>query len=296
MANIRTIKRRIKTTKNIAQTTKAMELVAASRMRKAQILANQSKPYADRLIKITRGLMGKIKLKENSKLTPFFNSAKKEGKTAIILITPDKGLAGALVSNFSRYLLKFISMENKKMEDYEFLIYGKKGRNLILKYKGQITAQFDMGMTQPQFDKVSPVIRLATEGYINNQYNRVLLFYTDFINTLSQQPKIVQILPLIKNQYEKTEEITPGKLDYLFEPNPEQVLTDLIPHYLESEIYHALLESYASEQSARMSAMKNATDNANEIISEMTLFYNKARQQVITSEISDIITATLAVS
>lgn len=295
MANIRSIKRRIKTAKNIAQTTKAMQLVAASRMKKAQQQALDNRPYAERLLKVTRGLLGKVDTSNEENLAKYFKINDKGQKTLIILITSDKGLAGGLLSNFSRKLLQFIKNENKTLGDYDFIIFGKKGKDLVVRLGGNITAQFNMGLTQPKFDMVPPVVRLLTEGFKDQKYDRVLLLYTDFINTLSQVPRIMQILPLKSHSEENNQDEVSGKKEYLFEPDPASVLESLLPAYFENELYHALLESYASEQSARMTAMKNATDNANDVIGDLTLFYNKARQQVITSEIADIITATLSV-
>lgn len=298
MANIQKLKRRIKTAKNIAQTTKAMELVAASRMKKAQIQALDSRPYADRLLKVANGLFGRVPIREGSKLNEYFLESEPQGQTAIIFITPDKGLAGALVSNIGRKLLKFINDEGKKIEDYQFIVFGKKGRDLILRLGGNIIAQFDVSMTQPKFEMVPPVVRIFDEGFRTKKFNRVMMLYTHFVNTLSQEPKIVKLLPLSHLKEDTTlgeEKSTIIFQDYLFEPSSEEVLNFLLPHYFEIEVYHIMLEAYASEQSARMTAMKNATDNAMDIISELTLYYNKARQQVITSEISDIVTATMAV-
>lgn len=290
MANIRSIKRRIKTAKNIAQTTRAMQLVAASRMKKAQIAALESKPYAERLLSVTRGLLGRIKDEEENNHLNYFSQKEKKGVEVILIVLSDKGLAGALVTNFARFLLKFIASQNKKVTDYQYLVFGKKGRDLVLRLGGEIIAYFDMGMIQPKFDAVPPVVKIITQGYQEEKFSRVYLSYTDFHNTLNQNPKIIQVLPLSKIDKEDL----PG--EYLFEPNSQEVLTALLPHYFEAEVYHALLESYASEQSARMTAMKNATENAGDIISQLTMYYNRARQQMITSEIADIITATLVVS
>lgn len=295
MANIRSIKRRIKTAKNIAQTTKAMQLVAASRMKKAQQQALDNRPYAERLLRVTRGLLGRVDSLNNENLNKYFQINDRGQKTLLILITSDKGLAGALLSTFARKLIQFIRNENKTISDYDFIIYGKKGKDLIVRLGGNIVAQFNMGLTQPKFDMVPPVARMMTEGFKEEKYDRVLLLYTDFINTLSQLPRVMQILPLKAHTEETISDKSIAVKEYLFEPSPQAVLESLLPSYFENELYHALLESYASEQSARMTAMKNATDNASDVISELTLYYNKARQQVITSEIADIITATLAV-
>lgn len=297
MANIRIIKRRIKTAKNIAQTTKAMELVAASRMRKAQIMASKGKPYADRLINLTSDLLSKTEISEDLPFYHYFNPSKQENsKILILMLTPDKGLAGSLMSNFFRYFGKFILSEKIDLKSTDFMIVGKKGRDYVMRIGGNLKVQFDMGMIQPKFDKVPPLVKYIDDSYRHNVYNQVFLFYTDFINTLNCQPKYLQLLPLKSKINSVTADNNILIKECLIEPSISTILLSLIPHYLESEIYHALLENYASEQSMRMTAMKNATDNANDIISELTLYYNKARQQVITSEISDIITATLAVS
>lgn len=294
MANIRSLKRRIKTSKNIAQTTKAMEMVAASRMKKAQQQALEGRPYSERLSEVTQGLMGKVSVKEGTMLERYFAKKASGEKTVVIVISPDKGLCGGLISSIGKVLTKFLLEEKKPINNFDFITVGKKGRDQVLKLGGNIVGSFDAGMTQPKYETIPSLVLLFNQGFMQKKYGRVMILYTHFINTLSQEPRIIQLLPFLKKDIlEETQK--KGEGDYLFEPAAENVLSDLIPHYLEIEVYHSRLEAYASEQSARMTAMKNATDNAMDIMSELTMFYNKARQQVITSEIADIATATLSV-
>ena len=283
MASLKQIKRRIKTAKNIAQITKAMEMVAASKMKRAQNQALASKPYAAKLYSVTAGLANLPA--ENLHPFLFANKEQQEKQTLFVVIASEKGLCGSLVSNLGRELLTLTEPNNLR-----FITLGKKARDLILRINGQILAHFELGLSQPKFEIVPSVVNIITEKFLHNEVKNVFALYTDFINTMSQKSTIKQLLPVT--------DISPlnsGFTDYLFEPSPAAILDTLLPHYLEMEIYQIILEAYASEQSARMVAMKNATDNASEITQELTLIYNKLRQTAITNEIADIVTASLTI-
>ena len=281
MASLRQIKRRIKTAKNIAQITKAMEMVAASKMKRAQNQALASKPYAEKLYAITGSLVG---IDKEASPPLLANIERAQKNTIFIIVAPEKGLCGSLVSNLGK---EFNSLP--KDSPIHFITIGKKARDLILRINGQILAHFELGLGQPKFEIVPPIVNIITEKFIKGEINKVFSLYTDFVNTIIQRPVIKQLLPV--TGLINSEEVI--KTDFQFEPSPQIVLESLLPHYLEMEIYQIVLEAYASEQSARMIAMKNATDNASEITQELTLVYNKLRQAAITNEIADIVTASL---
>lgn len=279
MARIRLIKRRIKTAQNISQITRAMGMVAASKMKRAQEQTQSLRPYAEKLYQISQSLSQKV----DPRFHPFFK-VKKGGMMLIFLVAPDKGLCGGLVTNLFRQLLNFWPPEKKP---WEFLILGGKAKTLASKFGGEILAQFLMG-TRPKYEMVPPIAKIITEAFLTDQYPEVVACYSHLRNPLIQEVRIKKLLPLV------TEEKESLGFEYLFEPNARELLADLLPHYLETEIYQIILEAFASEQSARMMAMQAATENAQEIIAELTLVYNKERQQVVTLEIADIITAKIA--
>lgn len=276
MAQTKLIKSRMKAAKNISQITRAMQMVSAAKMKKAQNQALLNRNYSGKLFEMTRNLI-KSKDKEN------INNA----KTLYLIITPSKGLCGSLNTNLARKLLE-VTREDR--ENTYFVTIGKKGEQIVSRISNNLLASFDFGITQPKYEQVVPVAKLILEEFNKNTFSRVLVLYADFVNTLVQKPKILQILPINKEEAE-----TSQKIDYLFEPNKSSILTYLIPYYIENQIFQLVLEAYASEQSARMIAMKNATDNAQEVVHDLTLIYNRARQMQITNEINDIATAQMAI-
>lgn len=282
MASSRIIKRRIKSAKNIAQITKAMQMVAASKMKRAQNQAINTRPYASELLTAVNSLRGKV----DPQVHPLLTSSENQTTEAVVLIAPDKGLCGGLVTNLSRVLID-------KNKNTSFIILGKKGRDTALRMGFNIEAYFDLGISQPKYEIVPPIAETIIKGFNCGKFSKVSVVYTKFINTLSQKPTTETILPLSLEKI--LEEQSESFKEYLFEPNANQVLDALLPHYVEMELYQIILESYASEQSARMMAMKNASDNAKEIIGELTLSYNKIRQSLITNEIADIATAAMTV-
>lgn len=285
MASVRAIKRRIKSAKNIAQITKAMQMVAASKMRKAQSQALATRPYASGLYNVVSDLRGKTDINSH----PLMRVAESTEREALIIIAPDKGLCGGLVTNLARSIVK-----GTEKKPYVIAV-GKKGRDATIRLGLEVEAYFEMGISQPKYEIVIPIAQIIIEGFISGKYSKVDIAYTHFENTLSQHPSQRTLLPINISQTSDTEIAKQALSEYLFEPSPETVLESLLPHYVEMEIYQIILESYASEQSARMMAMKNASDNAKDIIGELTLTYNKVRQTLITNEIADIATAAITV-
>lgn len=282
MAGTRQIKRRIKSATNIAQITKAMEMVAASKMRRAQEQAVLSRPYADKLVEMTVDLAERVSPRLHPLLVnPELDQTDLRQKKGVVLITPDKGLCGGLVSNLGK--------EIAALGHCQYVVVGKKGKELVLKLGYRIVAEFDLGLAQPSFDFVIPIARVVTEGFVKGDFGEVLLVYTHFETTLSQHPARRQLLPI---SLLKARE--PGQLEYLFEPSPDDILKAILPHYVEIQLYQVILEATASEHSARMVAMKNANENAAEIVKELRLVFNELRQQQITREIADVVTARMA--
>jgi F-type H+-transporting ATPase subunit gamma len=282
MANIRLIKGRIKTAKNIAQITKAMELVAASKMKKAQHLALSGRLYAGKIYDMVMLLASRVDYAHHPLLT---KPKKLTGKRLVILISSNKGLCGGLNTNLFRFTLGIY-----KDIQADFVTVGKKGADFVVRAKKEIIADFSSGNNFTQF--VAAITELVREKYLANTYDAIDLVYSDFISAINQKPRKKTILPLAIeiSEESKNEDVQ----EFLIEPDVASVFDSLLPHYLENQIRDAILEAEASEHSARMVAMRNATDNANSLTEELTLVYNKARQEKITYEITDLVTARLA--
>ena len=285
MANVKLIKRRIKSAENISQITKAMEMVAASKMKKAQARALNSKPYADKINQAVKILAQNVNRRDN----PLLGNGNPNGITLYILISTNKGLCGGLNTNLFRYLMNKVNREN----NLEFISIGKKGVNFILRWNKKLLADFSE--SSPFLDCVPAVTKLITEDFINGKLAEVVLVYNNFISALRQEPYDKKILPIGKIDKADTSEIEKFN-EFVLEPSGGEVLNSLLPHYLENQIRSAIYEAEASEHSARMMAMKNASDAANDLIGGLTLLYNKARQEKITYEISDIVTARLSIN
>lgn len=278
MAQTKIIKRRIKAAKNISQITRAMQMVAAAKMKKAQTQALVNRNYSVKLFEITRNLI-KDEIKDEN-----------AGKDLYVIVTPNKGLCGSLVTSLTKKILEIITI---KQESAFFINIGKKSEQILGKFSKNIIASFDFSISQPNYAQVIPVAKLVLDEYSSGKYTKVFVLYTNFINTLIQKPSVKQILPIRKEDIQ--EDVVDERIEYLFEPDKNEILNQLIPYYIENQLFQLVLESYASEQSARMIAMKNATDNATEITKELTLIYNRMRQMQITNEINDIATAQLTI-
>lgn len=295
MANTRLIKRRIKTTKNIHQITKAMEMVAASKMRRAQEQATASKPYSGKLQETLRRIA-----QTGSSLWQIHPLLRKNtvGKHVVLLVSSDKGLTGGLATNLFRGTEDFKFSHPEINGGFEFIVVGRKAREYALKTGATITAEFSNLPERLHFTDSLPISRLILDGYKTKKFRKVTIIYMDFISTLIQKVSVNQLLPIeiapeiLAKPEEVIERDVAAHYDYVFEPSPKEILQWLLPYYIEIEIYQTLLEAKASEHSARMVAMKNASDNAKEIMGDLTLEYNKSRQASITSELLDIITAT----
>jgi len=291
VASIREIKRRIKSVKNISQVTRAMQMVAASRMRRAQERALSSRPYAAKAWEILTHLA--VQTGNTEQLHPLLSNRAEIRNIAIILITADKGLAGAYNSNIIRKTSQF--MRDSDHTDAGLITVGRKGRDFMIRFQRKVAAEFADLPPLPSSLDIAPITRLVLDGFLSGEYDEVYLAYTDFINTLVQDPTVRLLLPIrpgdieskVMSEYLSSEGPT-KTVEYLYEPNPAVLLDTLLPRFTELQIYQAVLEARASEESARMVAMRNATDNAKELIDDLTLTYNKVRQGAITKEMLDI--------
>jgi len=296
MANLRDIRRRIKSVKNTAQITRAMQLVAAAKMKKAQDQALAGRDYADQLNQVL------VNLKENVDEESHPLLEKREGeKTLTLVISTDKGLCGGLNTN----LLKLVRREQNEHTTYATV--GKKLRIQVEKTGDKVKADFIVA-DPVAFSEARPIAKFLTEQFLEGNYDKIKVCFTNFVSTMTQTPYCSQLLPIEadklaekrdyegvgKDKIKETDHVSAMSKDYEFEPTPEVVLDTLLPQYLNFQIYQMILEARASEHSARMVSMKSATDNANNMIDDLTLDYNKLRQAAITSELLEITTAMKA--
>jgi F-type H+-transporting ATPase subunit gamma len=289
MATPREIRRRIRSVRNTAQITRAMEMVAAARMRRAQERVRAARPYAEAIRAMIAGLSALGTAVDINEFPLLQQRPVK--RVQVILITADRGLAGALNSNVIRRTVRFIA--NEAGYPVEMVAVGRKGRDFFSRQGQQLTAEFTHLGPSPALDAVRPVINIAIADFIEGRVDAVYVIYTRFVNTLVQQPEVRQILPIQPPEHATAEERV---RDFIFEPSPEAVLQALLPRYVETQVYEAVLEAIASEESARMVAMRNATDNARELIDDLTLTLNKVRQAQITREVSEIAAGAAALS
>jgi F-type H+-transporting ATPase subunit gamma len=291
MASTRDIRRRIRSVKNTAQITKAMQMVAASKMRRAQQAALAGRPYAT----LMNEVLAELTHNAGDFTHPLMEKRNGTGKQGLVVISSDKGLCGALNSNLMREVAKFDKATTVHVTA------GRKASQFVARTKRQLAAEFTY-KDAPLFSEARAISKFARDMFLNGEVDRVDVLFTNFISTLTQKPDIFPLLPVgeIKaltadvHGHASEEKLMKGATEFLFEPNVEGVLGALMPHYLNFQVYQILLESKASEHSARMVAMKSATDNAKQLIKDLTLEYNKLRQANITNELLEITTAAMA--
>jgi F-type H+-transporting ATPase subunit gamma len=287
MANTQDIRRRIKSIRNIGQLTKAMQMVAASKMRRAQQQALAGRPYAALMNKVLVSLQKRT----DPRLHPLLEVRDLE-KELVLIISTDKGLAGALNTNLFRETANFDQTKTA------FVVTGKKARQFIARTKRELLADFEL-KDSPSFVETKPLSKFCLEKFLSRDLDKVSVLYTHFINTVNQRPVVQTLLPispfdLPKKHEEAADEAVDPMLGYVFEPTAEVVLDAVLPYYIQFQVFQMILDARASEHSARMVAMKNATDNANQFIKDLTLEYNKMRQAGITTELLEIATAQMA--
>jgi len=290
MPSLREIRQRIKGTKNMAKITQAMQMVASSKMRRAQDRVEEARPYTEQL----RALASRLANASGDDLENELALLKQRPvrNIGIILITPDRGLCGALPSNINRYAALTVQQQQEKLIEQghhpgiSYVGVGRKGRDFILRTQQNLMAEFVNNGDRPTMNDASAIAQVAVDAFLKGEVDVVYLVYAKFINTVTQQPTAVQLLPV---QPPAEQDQSSRRTDYIYEPNPGEIFQALLPRYVDVQVYQTLLEAVASEQSARMVAMKNATDNANELVQDLTLTYNKARQAAITTQILEVV-------
>ena len=285
MANIRLIRRRIRGVQSTAKITRAMEMIATSKMRRAQERGLAGRPYAEKIQQVLADLAA---LSSADDSMPSLLQRRPVAKVAIVHIVPDRGLCGGLHANINRKTARFISEQEIPVT---LIAVGRKGIDSMRRFGWDIRAEFTRLGDQPDLFDILPISRIIIDDYTDGVIDMVYLAYAKFVSTMQQEPVLQQILPV-------EPAAIPGEqnVDYIYEPGPAVVLGQLLPRFVEMQVYHAILESIASEQSARMVAMRNATDSANELVEELTLMYNKARQESITGDLLDITGGAAAVA
>jgi len=287
MPGTKEIRNKIKSVQSTRKITKAMEMVAASKMRKAQERMRATRPYGEKI----RNVAAHISHANPEYRHPFLAERGTVKGVGLILITTDKGLCGGLNTNVQRMTLNSYKEWQAQGEQIEVCCIGNKGLGFMQRLGANVVSEAVQLGDRPQLDKLIGAVRVMLEGYIESRFDRVMIAYTRFINTMKQEPVMEQLLPLTGERMGAPE----GLWDYLYEPEAKSVLDQVLTRYIEWIIVQSLAENMASEQSARMVAMKAASDNADTLIDELTLIYNKNRQAGITKELSEIVGGAAAV-
>jgi len=287
MPGSKEIRTKIKSVQNTRKITKAMEMVAASKMRKAQARMRAARPYGEKI----RNVAAHISHANPEYRHPFLVERDTVKKVGIIVITTDKGLCGGLNTNVQRLALNKMKEWEAQGESFEVCCIGNKGLGFMQRLGANIVSQVIQLGDRPQMEKLIGAVKVMLDGYTADRFDRLIIFYTKFINTMKQEPVAEQLLPLSGEKLGAPE----GSWDYIYEPEAKAVLDQVLMRYIEAIIFQALSENMASEQSARMVAMKSASDNAANVIDELTLVYNKSRQAAITKELSEIVGGAAAV-
>jgi F-type H+-transporting ATPase subunit gamma len=287
MAGSKEIRTKIKSVENTRKITKAMEMVAASKMRKAQERMRAARPYGEKI----RTVAAHIAHANSEYRHPFLVERDTVKRVGIIVITTDKGLCGAMNTNVLRLVLQHYKQWLAEGEEVEVCSIGTKGVGFMQRMGANIVSQSVQLGDRPHLEKLVGAIKVMLEGYNTDRFDRLMIFYTRFINTMKQEPVMEQLLPIKGERLGAPE----GGWDYIYEPEAQVVLNQVLTRYIEALIYQAVAENMSSEQSARMVAMKAASDNARNVIDELTLIYNKSRQAAITKELSEIVGGAAAV-
>jgi F-type H+-transporting ATPase subunit gamma len=289
MAGGKEIRTKIKSVKSTQKITKAMEMVAASKMRRAQERMRSARPYGEKV----RAIIGNLARANTEYHHPFLVRRDPLKRVGIILVTADKGLCGGLNTNILRMVVhRMKELEAGGVDDIRVTCVGSRGLGFMQRMGAKVVSNVTALGDTPHLDKLIGPVKVMLDAYVAGELDEVLLGYTRFINTMKQEPVLEQLLPLKREELLGT-----GKhaWDYIYEPDAKQVIDELLVRYVEALIYQAVAENMASEQSARMVAMKSATDNAGNVINELQLIYNKTRQAAITKEISEIVGGAAAV-
>jgi F-type H+-transporting ATPase subunit gamma len=295
MPGSKEIRNKIKSVQNTRKITKAMEMVAASKMRRAQERMRMARPYGEKI----RNVAAHISHANPEYRHPFLTGRDTVNRLGIIVVTADKGLCGGLNTNVLRLVLNRVREWEAAGQDVEACAIGAKGFGFLQRLGMKIGSHVIAIGDRPQMEKLIGAVKVMLDGYTSGRFDRLEIFYTRFINTMKQEPVVEQLLPLSAEHIAVSADsaaATPtGTWDYIYEPDAAVVLNQVLTRYVEALIFQAVAENMASEQSARMVAMKSASDNAGSVIDELTLVYNKSRQALITKELSEIVGGAAAV-
>lgn len=287
MSTAREIRTKIGSVKNTQKITRAMELVAASKMRKAQDQMARSRPYSEKIRKV----IGHVAASHSEFRHPYLQSREVVNRVGYIIVTSDRGLCGGLNINLFRAALNDMKQWDDKSIDVDLCLIGRKGSTFFKRHGGKVLASADHLGDAPEVQDLVGIVKVMLDHYDEGKLDAIYIIYNEFINTMRQQPVIRQLLPLPVEVSEAQ-----GHWDYIYEPDSsDELLTLLLIRYIESQVYQAVVENIACFQAAQMVAMKNATDNAGELIKELQLIYNKARQASITREIAEIVGGAAAI-
>ena len=284
MASVRQIARRIRSVENTAKITKAMSMIAASKLRRTQDAATQGRSYADSMSEMVSNVMSQA---QDDELSQPLAEPREVTNVGLVLITPDRGLTGGLNSNVLRAVGDFVGLQSVPVK---VVALGKKGIDYARRSGLELIGELSGISDRPTFSDTSPISKAIIDGFIKGQVDSIHVAYAQFVNTTMQRPTVIQLAPVVTPEISNVD-----NQGYIFEPNANEVLTELLPRYIETLIHHAVLEASASEQSARMVAMNQATDNANEMVDDLTLLMNKLRQETITKELLDIVGGVAAI-
>jgi F-type H+-transporting ATPase subunit gamma len=301
MATAREIRRRMNSIRNIGQITRAMELIAVTRLRRAQQRVLASRPYADKIRDVLGELVERVTpaAAESgtdeagvSALHPLLDRRATISRIGAIVLTTDRGLCGALNANVIRAALQYTFEQQNAGRQVELIVVGRKGLQALRRQEVTIAAEFTGMGDYPDISKTTPISRLAIDSFVGRQYDEVVFIYPRYVSTMRQEPTVVPLLPIQPPAHDESRKVT--QVEYIYEPTPPEVLAALLPRFVEMQIYQAVLELVASEFSARMVAMRNASDNAKELLNDLRLGYNKARQATITREIIEVASGAAA--
>jgi F-type H+-transporting ATPase subunit gamma len=289
VAGAKEIRTKIKSVKNTQKITRAMEKVAISKMRRAQLRMSAARPYAEKILRTISHLA-----QANAEYRHPFTIERPIKRVAVLLVSTDRGLCGGLNTNLFRATVRAVREWREQGIEVEFAVFGSKGLSFFKRVGGTIVAQNSQLGDKPHLEQLLGTIKVVTDAYREGRIDRLYLAGTQFVNTMSQRPQVRQLLPVATEVAGQGEKLA-DNWDYIYEPNAIELLDTVLQRYVESQIYQAVIENVASEQSARMVAMKSATDNAGKIISGLQLAYNKARQASITKELAEIVGGAAAV-
>jgi len=300
MPSTREIRQRIRSVKNIAKTTKALQMVASSKMRRSQQRVEQARPYADQIRELVSRLAAVAASGDDMQVEDLALLKQRPVRNiGIVLISPDRGFSGALPSNINRQAASTALQEQERLAsqgntpDINYIAVGRKGRNFVVRILQKMLAEFTNYGDRPSLSDATAIAQVAVDAFLNEEVDVVFLVYAKFVNTVTQQPTTIQLLPVQPPEKEEGQE-EHRALDYVYEPSAGEIFKALLPRYIDMQVYQALLETVASQDSAQMVAMKNATDNANDLVQDLTLTYNKVRQAAITTQILEVIAGSEA--